>query len=60
MTIESPNFSSLQDLNVMGSKVKTAIYSELPEKEKEKFMEFMVNNNIEFVQDNEGNYIATI
>jgi hypothetical protein len=39
--------------------IRTFVFSDLPEKEKEKFMEFMINNNVEFVQDNE-NYIATI
>ena len=36
------------------------MFSELPDKEKDKFMEFMINNNVEFVQDDESNYIATI
>lgn len=40
--------------------IRTFIFSELPDKEKDKFMEFMINNNVEFVQDDESNYIATI
>lgn len=40
--------------------IRTFVYSELPDKEKDKFMEFMINNNVEFVQDNDNNYIATI
>lgn len=36
------------------------VYSELPDQEKEKFMEFMINNNVEFIQDAEGHYLATI
>lgn len=40
--------------------IRTFIFSDLPEKEKEKFMEFMINNNVEFVRDKERNYIATI
>lgn len=40
--------------------IRTFVFSELPEKEKDKFMEFMINNNVEFVQDTDCNYIATI
>jgi len=40
--------------------IRTFVFSDLPEKEKDKFMEFMINNNVEFVQDNRSNYIATI
>lgn len=40
--------------------IRTFVYADLPEREKQKFMEFMINNNVEFVQDNESNYIATI
>ena len=36
------------------------VYSELPDPEKEKFMEFMINNTVEFIQDTEGHYLATI
>jgi hypothetical protein len=45
----------------MSSNLKTFVFSELPQQEKEKFMEFMLNNNFEFVKDErEGTYIATI
>lgn len=40
--------------------IRTFVYSDLPEREKEKFMEFMIKNNVEFVMDEDGNYIATI
>jgi len=41
--------------------MKTFVYSELPPAEKEKFMEFMLNNNFEFIRDDrDETYIATI
>ena len=41
--------------------VKTFIFGELPEKEKQKFLEFMIINNVEFNRDPKDNmYIATI
>ena len=40
--------------------IRTFVYSDLPEREKEKFMEFMIKNNVEFVMDDDGNYVATI
>lgn len=36
------------------------MFSDLPEQEKDKFMEFMINNNVEFVKDADSNYLATI
>lgn len=41
--------------------IKTFIYGELPQQEKLKFLDFMINNNVEFSQDpNDGLYVATI
>ncbi|CAI2359702.1 unnamed protein product [Moneuplotes crassus] len=42
------------------NEIRTFVFSQLPEQEKDKFMEFMINNNVEFVQDSDSNYIATI
>ena len=37
------------------------MFSELPQAEKVKFMEFMLNNNFEFIKDDrENTYVATI
>ena len=46
--------------NKQEDSIRTFVFSDLPEKEKDKFMEFMINNNVEFVQDHDNNYIATI
>ena len=46
--------------NKSNDAIRTFVFADLPEKEKEKFMEFMINNNVEFVQDSDHNYIATI
>ena len=41
--------------------IKTFIFSHFPPTEKAKFMEFMLNNNVEFSLDSsEGMYVATI
>lgn len=43
------------------SNVQTFIFGSLPQDEKSKFLDFLLNNNVEFNQDpNDGNFIATI
>ena len=41
--------------------IKTFIFGDLPNDEKIKFLEFMINNNVEFSLDpDDGLYMATI
>ena len=40
--------------------VKTIIFSELPKNEKLKYFQFLIENDINFSKDEEGNYIALI
>ncbi len=44
----------------MSDKVKTIIFSELPKNDKVKYFQFLIENDINFTKDDNGNYVALI
>jgi hypothetical protein len=43
-----------------GPGIQTFVFSLLPPEEKKRFMDFLIDNSVEFKQDSDGSYNATI
>jgi hypothetical protein len=51
---------TLNNQSSFESELQTFIFSKLPQEEKKRFMDFLVENEVEFQEDPEGGYVATI